>query len=76
MCIRDRHTNCANDACHLLFIQCDACKEKYNTCCSNLCKDFIALPLEEQEDRKLDTVFNGSKFGKGRYAASRGDLVT
>ena len=22
----DNHTNCANDACHLLFIQCDECK--------------------------------------------------
>ena len=71
----DQHTNCANDACHLLFIQCDSCRQKYNTCCSNLCKDFIALPLDEQDDRKLDTVFNGSKFGKGRYAASKGDLV-
>ena len=23
----DIHVNCANDACHLLFIQCDTCKE-------------------------------------------------
>jgi UPF0176 protein len=30
----DTHVNCVNDACHLLFIQCDECKEKYEGCCS------------------------------------------
>ncbi len=44
----DRHTNCANDDCHLLFIQCDSCAEKNKGCCSTECVDFIALPLEEQ----------------------------
>lgn len=44
----DHHTNCANDDCHLLFIQCDACAEKNKGCCSQVCVDFIALPLEEQ----------------------------
>jgi len=44
----DHHTNCANDDCHLLFIQCDACAEKNKGCCSQICVDFIALPLEEQ----------------------------
>ena len=44
----DRHTNCANDDCHLLFIQCSSCAEKNKGCCSQVCIDFIALPLEEQ----------------------------
>jgi len=44
----DNHTNCANDDCHLLFIQCEACAEKNKGCCSTECIDFIALPLEEQ----------------------------
>ncbi|MFN4122971.1 MAG: rhodanese-related sulfurtransferase [Flavobacteriales bacterium] len=44
----DTHTNCANDDCHLLFIQCDACKEKYNACCSEKCMEIAALPIEEQ----------------------------
>jgi UPF0176 protein len=40
----DNHINCANDACHMLFIQCQACAEKYNQCCSDKCKTVIALP--------------------------------
>ena len=44
----DSHTNCANDACHVLFIQCDSCKAKYNNCCSNECSEIALLPIEEQ----------------------------
>ena len=44
----DTHTNCANDDCHLLFIQCDACKAQYDGCCNDECKDIIALPEEER----------------------------
>jgi UPF0176 protein len=44
----DQHTNCANDDCHLLFIQCDNCKETLEGCCSTACIDIIHLPLEEQ----------------------------
>ena len=44
----DHHTNCANDDCHLLFIQCEACAEKNKGCCSQVCVDFIALPMDEQ----------------------------
>ena len=33
----DIHTNCANDACHLLFIQCDNCRDKMENCCSYKC---------------------------------------
>jgi len=45
----DHHTNCANDDCHLLFIQCEACAEKNKGCCSQTCVDFIALPFDEQK---------------------------
>lgn len=62
----DTHVNCVNDACHLLFIQCDECKEKMEGTCSNECLDFIHLPEEEQ--RKLRSgidkgrnVFNKAK---------------
>lgn len=47
----DTHTNCANADCHLLFIQCDECKQKYNGCCTPECMAIAALPIEEQ--RKL-----------------------
>ncbi len=70
----DDHTNCANDACHILFIQCVACAEKYSGCCSNKCSDFIQLPEEERADRRKSEEFNGTKFGKGRYKATRGGL--
>ena len=63
----DNHINCANDACHLLFIQCEACAEKYNHCCSEKCRDFIQLPEEEQVVLRKTEVFNGTRFGKGRY---------
>ncbi len=47
----DDHTNCANDDCHLLFIQCDECKTKMIGCCTEKCKEISLLPIEEQ--RKL-----------------------
>ena len=67
----DNHTNCANDACHILFIQCETCQSKYETCCSTKCQDFNRLPKEEQDRLKATTEFNGTKFGKGRYKAHR-----
>ncbi|SHF33100.1 UPF0176 protein [Mariniphaga anaerophila] len=33
----DTHTNCANNSCHLLFIQCEECKAKYDGCCTPEC---------------------------------------
>lgn len=44
----DTHTNCANQDCHLLFIQCDECREKYEGCCSEECKTIYKLPTEER----------------------------
>ena len=67
----DTHVNCANDACHLLFIQCDDCAEKYQSCCSTKCADFTILPEEEQKELRKTEKFNGSKFSKGRYKAFR-----
>ncbi|QJC29455.1 rhodanese-related sulfurtransferase [Enterobacteriaceae endosymbiont of Plateumaris pusilla] len=33
----DIYTNCKNNFCHLLFIQCSSCKDKYHNCCSEKC---------------------------------------
>lgn len=62
----DTHVNCANEACHLLFIQCDDCRQKYEGTCSKECQDFIHLPLEEQKELRkgIDkgrNIFNKSK---------------
>ena len=62
----DHHTNCANDACHLLFVQCSACAEKYSGCCSVECHEFIQLPKEDQKFLRKEKSFNGTHFSKSR----------
>ena len=59
----DRHTNCTNQACHILFIQCEKCLKKYDGCCSKKCADFIQLPLEKQRElfKKGVTKFTAQK---------------
>jgi len=62
----DTHTNCINNGCHLLFIQCEDCKKKYNGCCSIECQETIHLPSERQKQirKGIDkgrNVFNKSK---------------
>jgi UPF0176 protein len=62
----DTHTNCKNEACHLLFIQCTSCREAMKGCCSKECLDVYNLPLEEQEKLRAGIdkgrqVFNKSK---------------
>lgn len=64
-----RHVNCANEACHLLFIQCESCSAAYEETCSSKCKKFNQLPEDEQKQLRGSIEFNGSKFGKGRYKA-------
>ena len=51
----DTHVNCKNVSCNLLFLQCDACKEKYENCCSVECIEIINLPLEEQKKLRKGT---------------------
>lgn len=72
----DTHVNCVNDSCHLLFIQCDECKEKYEGCCSKECQDFIRLPAEQRKELRkgIDkgrNVFNKAKARVGRIVVNR-----
>ncbi len=62
----DSHINCANEACHLLFIQCVACSEKMDNCCSDACKAIAALPYEEQKKLRKGKVISNLIFKKGR----------
>lgn len=62
----DTHTNCANDACHLLFIQCDTCKSEYSGCCSKECEDITMLPVEEQKALRKGLQNSNKIFKKGR----------
>jgi UPF0176 protein len=63
----DVHVNCVNDGCHLLFIQCDKCKEKYEGCCSTECQETIHLPLEEQNKLRKGINKGRQVFKKGRF---------
>lgn len=55
----DHHVNCKNDDCHLLFIQCEACAEKMQGCCTPECMHIAALPIEEQRALRKGRVKNG-----------------
>lgn len=62
----DTHVNCVNDACHLLFIQCDECKEKMEGTCSAECHDFIHLPEEEQKRLRSGIDKGRNVFNKAK----------
>lgn len=64
----DAHTNCANDDCHLLFIQCPACAEKYNGCCTDDCKSILEKP---EEERRLLREKNRDKYASSAIFKSR-----
>ena len=67
----DIHINCANTACHLLFIQCEECALKFDLCCSQECADVLKLPLEEQKELrkgvKAQRVFKKGRFPKAPF---------
>lgn len=62
----DTHVNCANEACHLLFIQCRECADKMDECCSDHCKGVHALPYEEQKKLRKGKGASNKIFKKGR----------
>jgi UPF0176 protein len=64
--ISDKHTNCANDGCHLLFIQCDNCRAVFENCCSKECQEITHLPEDKQKELRRG-LSNGSKvFNKSK----------
>jgi UPF0176 protein len=67
----DVHTNCVNEGCHLLFIQCDSCAEKMEGCCSTECVTVIHLPEEEQK-----AIRRGIKNGNKIFKKGKSDVLT
>jgi UPF0176 protein len=65
----DTHVNCANEACHLLFIQCENCATEHQGCCSKECEDIIELPETEQKRLRRGTKNSNKIFKKGRSSA-------
>jgi UPF0176 protein len=62
----DVHTNCKNDGCHLLFIQCEECAKEYDGCCTTECKETLHMPVERQKEIRKGVengmmIFNKSK---------------
>ncbi len=66
----DHHTNCKNVACNLLFIQCPACAEKMEGCCSDACRDQIHLDPEVQKNLRKGKDSGVRIFSKGRFSYS------
>ncbi len=62
----DTHVNCANEGCHLLFIQCNACGEKYDKCCSEACIKEHHLPEEQQKLVRKGKKNSAMIFNKSR----------
>jgi UPF0176 protein len=62
----DHHTNCLNLGCHILFIQCNTCKEKYENCCSEECQNITHLSEEEQKELRKKTPVVRNVYKKGR----------
>jgi UPF0176 protein len=67
----NEHTNCANEACHLLFIQCDDCSEKTENTCSTECQEVIQLSFEEQKELRKGKGNSNKIFKKGRSEVLR-----
>jgi UPF0176 protein len=62
----DTHVNCANEGCHLLFIQCEACEKKWEGCCSAECQHMIHLPEAEQKELRKGIGKGRNVFNKSR----------
>ncbi|MBU2525826.1 MAG: rhodanese-related sulfurtransferase [Bacteroidetes bacterium] len=62
----DTHVNCANEACNLLFIQCDVCAENMQHCCSDACMNIASLPYEERKKLRKGKKNSNKIFKKGR----------
>lgn len=62
----DTHTNCVNEACHLLFIQCESCAKKYEGCCSEECQSVNHLSEEERKQKRKGLKNGMMIFNKSR----------
>ena len=62
----DNHTNCENEGCHLLFIQCNSCKKALQNCCSLECKEIINMSLVDQINLRKGIKNGNMIFRKGK----------
>ena len=62
----DNHTNCKNEGCHLLFIQCPNCAAQYEGCCSKECQDIMHMPEEARKNSRKGLDKGRNIFNKSR----------
>ena len=62
----DDHTNCKNDGCHLLFIQCKECAVRYDGCCTHECQEIYNMPEGEQKELRKGKMNGRMVFNKSR----------
>jgi UPF0176 protein len=62
----DTHTNCKNEGCHLLFIQCEACATQFQGCCTPACQEVINLPEDKQKELRKGIDKGRMVFNKSR----------
>jgi UPF0176 protein len=60
----DHYTNCARKTCHQLLIQCPACTERLQGCCSPSCKAHLNTPSSESPSLPAERI--PGKYTKGR----------
>lgn len=68
----DTHYHCQNQICHVLFLGCDDCMEKYHGYCSRFCGVTDRLPERAKKliARYYNQFFRPVQFKKGRLRAS------
>lgn len=62
----DEHTNCKNDGCHLLFIQCKECAARYDGCCTHECQEIYNMPEGEQKELRKGQMNGRMVFNKSK----------
>jgi UPF0176 protein len=69
----DTHTNCRNEGCHLLFIQCPECASRYEGCCSDACQSINQLPEAERRALRKGIDKGPHVFNKSRARLNAGN---
>ncbi|EMY79582.1 rhodanese-like protein [Leptospira weilii serovar Ranarum str. ICFT] len=70
----DRHVNCANPGCHILFIQCESCSDKFEGCCTQECGIVLHLPIEKQKEIRKGKSNENRFFTKSRIRPKISEL--
>ncbi len=64
----DTYTNCGNDHCHVLFIQCKECAEAHEGCCSAHCNSILHMTEEEKGKLTPEVLSNNTEWAFNNQA--------